>query len=47
MTEAIFLLKDSETRKKDEISNYGGNIMLHDVNDEVIRKTRQYLDRFV
>ena len=47
MTEAMFLLTEIESKKQQEIQNAGGLPGIHDVNDEVIRKTRQYLQRFV
>ena len=43
MTEAMFLLTEIESKKQQEIQNAGGLPGIHDVNDEVIRKTRQYL----
>ena len=43
MTEAMFLLNEIESKKQQEIQNANGMMNLHDVNDEVIRKTNQYL----
>ena len=52
MTEAIFLLNDSDQRKQQELMNSGAargpasmGLMLN-MNDEVIKKTKQYLDQF-
>ena len=51
MTEALFLITDSETRKQKEIQAMGGRGpqigMMLSMNDEVIKKTKQYIDRFV
>ena len=43
----MFLLNEIEAKKQQELQEANGHMNLHDVNDEVIRKTRQYLQRFV
>ena len=53
MTEAVFLLNDSEQRKNKELQSMGGSSrggpmgLMMNMNDDVVKKTRQYLDTFV
>ena len=52
MTEAIFLWNDSKQRKEKELMESGASRghasmgLLLNMNDEVIKKTQQYLDQF-